>query len=374
MARTLRSDKVLFFAALALVCTSVIMVVSASVAREPLARASLRQLAYAVGGLIAMFALMRTDYHHLRRPTVIWTLLGVTTAGLLGVFLFKDLNGAHRWIHLPVPGLPVSLQPSELAKLAAIVFAAAVLERRMHRINDVRYSLLPIGLVTGVLAFLIVKEPDLGTSMVVVLAVLTMAFAAGLSWRYLCGVLLLMLPVLTYYILTHAERTNRVLAFLRPDEVNKLGDGWQLYQSLIALGSGGIFGLGLGEGWQKLFFLPEPQNDFIFAVIGEEFGLVGTTLVVACFAVVAWRGLRAALLAPDRFGTLVGVGLTMMIGMQAFINMSVVTGLAPTKGIPLPFVSAGGSSLLVNLLAMGILLNISQQASPAAAATVDAPS
>jgi len=349
-------------------------VVSASAAKEPVARASARQVAYAVVGVIAMFAAMRTDYHHLRRPAVIWTLLGVTTAGLLAVFLFQhELNGARRWILVPLSGsLNLTLQPSELAKLAAVIFAGAVLERRMHRINDIKYSLLPVAIVTGGLAFLIVKEPDLGTPIVVVLAITAMAFAAGLSWRYLAGGMLLMLPVLTYYVVTHQYRMDRILAFLKPDDGNRLTDGWQLSQSLIALGSGGAFGLGLGDGRQKQFFLPEPQNDFIFAVIGEEFGLIGTTLLVACFAVIAWRGLRAALLAPDRFGTLVGIGLTMMIGMQAFINISVVTGLAPTKGMPLPFVSAGGSSLLVNLLAMGILLNISQQASPAAAASVDA--
>jgi len=185
------------------------------------------------------------------------------------------------------------------------------------------------------------------------------------------GVVLLMLPALTYFIVAHGWRTARVLAFLNPT-AHKLGESFQLEQSKIALGSGGLFGLGLYKGVQKLFFLPEPHNDFIFAVIGEELGLIGTTALLVCFGVIAWRGLRAALLAPDRFGTLVGIGLAMMVGMQAFINMSVATGLAPTKGIPLPLVSAGGSSLLVNLLAMGILLNISQQASPAAAAAVDA--
>jgi cell division protein FtsW len=360
----------LFWAAVALVSTSVVMVVSASVARESMARVSLRQLGYAAVGVLAMFAAMRTDYHHLRRPVVIWSLLGVTIAGLLAVFLFHEVNGARRWIQLP--GL--TLQPSELAKLAAIIFAAAILERRMHRINDVKYSLMPIGIVTAVLAFLIVKEPDLGTTAVVVLAVLAMVFAAGLHWRYVFGAVLLMLPAILLYIVTHQHALDRITAFMQPGSPqNQLTDGHQLLQSQIALGSGGVFGLGLGNSLQKRFFLPEAHNDFIFAVIGEELGLIGTAALLLCFMVVAWRGLRAAMLAPDRFGTLVGVGLTMMIGMQAFINMSVVTGLAPTKGIPLPLVSAGGSSLLVNLLAMGILLNISQQTSVTAAATVEAP-
>lgn len=368
MARTLRSDKVLFGAALALVCTSVVMVVSASV-KESLSAVSLRQLGYAAFGLIGMFAAMRTDYHHLRRPAVIWTLLGVTVACLLAVFFFPKVNGARRWIDLP--HLP-TVQPSELAKLVAIVFTAAVLERRMHRINDVKYALLPIAVVTGLLTFLIEQEPDLGTATMVVLAVAAMAFAAGLSWRYVFGAALLTIPVLTTLIIAYPYRVIRMMAFLKPETADPR-DTWQLIQSQIALGSGGLFGLGLGGGLQKRFYLPAPNNDFILAVIGEELGLIGTTAILLCFLVITWRGLRAALLAPDRFGTLVGIGLTMLMGMQALINMSVVTGLAPTKGIPLPLVSAGGSSLFVNLLAMGILLNISQQASATAAASVDAP-
>ena len=255
--------------------------------------------------------------------------------------------------------------------IATILFAAAILERRMHRINDVGYSLVPIGIVTAGLAFLIVKEPDLGTATVLVLAVMSMVFAAGLAWRNLAGVSLLMLPVLIYFIVFYQWRMDRILAYLRP-ESDALTKNWQLAQSQIALGSGGVFGLGLAHGRQKLFWLPESHNDFIFAVIGEELGLIGTTAIVICFGVIAWRGLRAALLAPDRFGTILGIGIAMMIAMQAFINMAVVTGLAPTKGIPLPFISQGGSSLLVSLVAMGILLNISQQASPHAATSVDA--
>ena len=180
-----------------------------------------------------------------------------------------------------------------------------------------------------------------------------------------------MLPVLTYFILAYPFRVERILAFLRPG-TDALTKNWQLAQSKIALGSGGVLGLGFGEGRQKLFWLPESHNDFIFAVIGEELGLIGTTAILICFAVIAYRGLRAALLAPDRFGTLLGIGIAMMLGMQALINMSVVTGLAPTKGLPLPFISQGGSSLLVSLIAMGVLLNISQQASSTAAVAMDA--
>jgi cell division protein FtsW len=355
----------LFWTALALVCTSVVMVVSAAaVSRET---GAVRQIGMALVGMVGMFAMMRTDYHHLKRPEVIWTLLGITFVGLVAVFLFTARNGAHRWIQGPF-----SLQPSELAKLAAIVFAAAILERRMHRVNDVRYSLGAIAAVTGLMALLIAKEPDLGTAAVLVLVVFAIVFAAGLHWRYVVAGFVALLPVLTYYILTADWRQLRLLAFLHPNDPAFVTQAHQLRQSQIALGSGGPFGLGLGGSMQKAYFLPEAHNDFIFAVIGEELGLIGTTAVVLCFLVLVWRGLRVALLAPDRFGTLVGIGIAMMVGMQAFINMSVVIGIAPTKGIPLPLVSAGGSSLVVTMIAMGILLNISQQASSTAAASVNA--
>ena len=368
MARTLRSDKWLFWAALALVTLSSVMVVNASLkgANAALAKPILKQLLVASAGIVAMFMAMRTDYHRLRQPAIIWTLLGVSILGLIAVYGFHERNGATRWI--PIGGF--TLQPSELAKLAAIIFAAAVLERRMHRINDVAYALLPIALVTGVLALLIVKEPDLGTAVALVAFVGAMAVAAGLRWRHALISVLAALPVVTYFVLTEGFRILRLASFVGYGPPNPRIEH-QVNQSLIALGSGGMFGVGFGNSIQKAYFLPEAHNDFIYALIGEELGLIGTTLVLVCFAVVAWRGLRAALLAPDRFGTLMGIGLSMMVGLQALINISVVTNMAPTKGIPLPLVSAGGSSLLINLIAMGILLNISQQASSTAKAAVD---
>ena len=360
MARTLRSDKVLFSAVVALVCTSTVMVVSAT------RLSSLWQLAYAAAGIAGLLVMMRVDYHQLRRPVVIWSLLGFTVLGLFAVFLFASRNGAQRWIDLG----PATWQPSELAKIAAIVFTAAVLERRMHRINEAGYALAPIAIVTGSLALLIVIEPDLGTSVVLVLTVLAMLVAAGLAWRHVISAVMLALPVLTYLILAYPWRMQRLMAFWNPED-NTLKENYQLMQSMIALGSGGTTGLGLGNSAQKLHYLPEAENDFIFSIIGEEFGLIGTTALVICFAIIAWRGLRTALLAPDRFGTLVGIGISMLVILQAFVNMSVVVGLVPTKGIPLPFISAGGSSLVTMLLAAGILLNISQQASRTAAASVD---
>ena len=189
-----------------------------------------------------------------------------------------------------------------------------------------------------------------------------MVFAAGISYRYLAGAVLLSLPALYVILMSADYRRRRLLSFLDP-WADPLGDGFQSIQSLIAVGAGGVFGRGLMQGVQKLFYLPEPHTDFIFAVIGEEMGLIGTTVVLMCFCIIAWRGIRTAMLAPDSFGSFLALGLTMMIVVTAFVNMSVVLGLLPTKGIPLPLVSFGGSSLLINLLGLGVLLNISQHAS-----------
>jgi len=372
MARTLKSDKLLFTVTLLLVACSVVMVYSAS-AHQAASRMGSplyfvgKQLIWAVLGIGVMLAAMRVDYHVLRRPAVIWTLVGITVVALLSVFAFSARNGTQRWMILG----PVSLQPSELAKLTAIVFASALLDRRMARINDLRYSIGPIAIVALSLAALIVSEPDFGTAVVLLSVVGAIIFGAGLSYRYLVGMGLVLMPAAIGLVLLEPYRMRRLFAFLNP-EADPGGASYQLNQSLIAVGSGGGWGRGLMEGVQKLYYLPEAHTDFIYAVIGEELGLIGTSLVLACFAIIAWRGLRASLVAPDRFGALLALGLTMMVSLQALVNMSVVLGLAPTKGIPLPFVSNGGSSLLVSLLAMGIMLNISQQGSPTAAAALEA--
>lgn len=371
MARTLRSDKVLFWEALALVCASLVMLYSASAVVASNREGDpygvfFHQLPWAILGVVALLVMMRVDYHVLRKPEVIWPVVGFTVVALMAVFLFPARKGATRWIGL----FGLHFQPSELAKLVAVVFSATVLERRMHRIDDVKWALGPVLLVAGGMAALIVAQNDLGTPLVLVMAVAATIVAAGLAWRYLAGMALVMLPVIAGLIVMAPHRMSRVMSFMDP-EANLTGSGYQLWQSKIALGVGGFLGVGLGKGIQKLTFLPEPQNDFIFAVIGEELGLMGTTAMVIAFAVIAWRGLRASLIAPDRFGSLLGVGLTMMIAVQAMVNMTVVTGMAPTKGLPLPLVSAGGSALLMNMIAMGILLNISQQASSTAHAAID---
>jgi cell division protein FtsW len=360
VARRLKYDRVLFIATLLLVCASVVMVYSASaiVALERFQQPYLfltKQVMWAVLGLAVLAVAMRIDYRMYRNDAFVWLLLGAVGLTLVGVLFSAPVNGTRRWFG--IGGLGV--QPSELAKVACVLFTALILERRMHRIDELSYSLLPIGIVMFAMVGLVLLQPDFGTAVSLLLIVAVMVFAAGLHYRYFVGSLLAMIP-LAYIVLVSAPyRRRRLLAFWDP-WADPLGDGFQIIQSLIAVGTGGVFGRGLMEGVQKLFYLPEPHTDFIFAVIGEELGLVGATVVLACFCLIAWRGIRIALRAPDSFGSFVALGLTVMIVVQAFVNMSVVLGLLPTKGIPLPLVSAGGSSLLISLLGMGVLLNISQ--------------
>ena len=367
MARKLKSDKVLFITTILLVALSVVMVYSASaaVALDRYGRASrylITQGMWAALGIAMLYVVMRIDYRCYRAPVFIWTCLGLVSVALVAVYFRAPVNGAHRW--LGVGGIGV--QPSELAKLAAIFFIAANLERRGRRIDDLAYAVLPIVVVVFGLVALILPEPDFGTSMSLLLIAAVMVFAAGLNYRYVAGAALLALPALYIAVMGSPYRRRRTLAFLNPWE-DPLGDGFQIIQSLIAVGTGGITGKGLMNGVQKLFYLPEPHTDFIYSVIAEELGLIGATAVVLCFCVMTWRGLRVATNAEDPFGGYLALGLTTMVAAQAFINISVVLGLAPTKGLPLPFVSAGGSSLLINLVGMGILLNVSQHTSSAEA-------
>ena len=360
MARKLKSDRVLFVAAILLVSVSVVMVYSASAVlalerfQEP-NRFLMRQALWAAMGLGVLAIAMRIDYRTFRNEAFIWALLAVVALMLVGVLFTPPVNGARRWLN--VGGL--GIQPSELAKIGCVLFAALMLERRMHRINDVSYSLTPIVIITGAMVGLIVLEPDIGTSISLLLTIGVMIFAAGLGYRYLALSALVVIPTVTALLISAPYRRRRLLAFLDPWQ-DPLGDGFQIIQSRIAVGTGGVTGRGLMEGVQKLFYLPEPHTDFIYAVIGEELGLIGATAVLICFGVIAWRGLQISARAEDRFGSLLALGLTTMIAVQAFVNMSVVLGLLPTKGIPLPLVSNGGSSLLVSLLGIGLLLNISQ--------------
>jgi len=364
MARKLKSDKLLFTATLVLVCASLVMVYSASAVigmelyHQRPAFFLFKQMTFAMVGLALMPILMKIDYRHYRQPIVIWTALGLLIFALVAVLFGPRLNGARRW--LGIAGLGV--QPSEFAKLVVILYVAALMERRMDRINDLMYSLVPVGVAIGGIVGLIMLEPDLGTALSILLIVSAMVFAAGIHYRYILGLALVALPAASIVLMSADYRRRRMMVFLDPWQ-DPLGDGFQVIQSIIAIGTGGVFGRGLMAGVQKLFYLPYPHTDFIYSVIGEELGLAGTTVVLACFCVIAWRGIRTAMRAPDRFGAFLALGITAMITVQAFFNISVTLGLLPTKGIPLPFVSFGGSSLLVSLIGMGILLNVSQHAS-----------
>ena len=364
MARKLKSDKLLFLATLLLVCASVVMVYSASAAlampnyRQPPYFFLFRQLTWVALGVGLLSLANRVDYRLLRQPVVIWSALGVSIAALVVVFFGPPINGTRRWFAIG----GIGIQPSELAKVSIIIYTASVLERRMEAINRVGYALAPIAVTTGLICSLILLEPDFGTAFTVLVIVGVMVFAAGLSYRYVVGLTLVAVPLLYWVLASAPYRRQRILSFLNP-EADPLGAGYQVLQSQMAVATGGLFGQGLMAGVQKLFYLPFPHTDFIYAVIAEETGLLGASAILLCFGVIIWRGLRITVAAPDRFGAFLALGLTMMVAIQAFVNISVVLGLMPTKGIPLPFVSSGGSSLLVSLLGMGILMNVSQHAS-----------
>jgi cell division protein FtsW len=372
MARTLKSDTPLFLLTVLLLGASLVMVYSASFMEAADRYGSeyyflYRQLAWAILGFALMWVVMRVDYRRYRKPAVIWAAFGGTLLLLLAVLVVgTEVNGARRWFSLGF----LSFQPAEVAKLALVLFTAAVLERRMHRMQDVAATLAPIAIATLGVVLLILKQPDFGTSAVIVCVVLAMVFAAGVSYRHLAVVLAAVGTAGAALVWLEPYRLRRFLSFLDPWG-DRLDTGYQAVQSMLAIASGGLLGQGLMDGQLKLYYLPEAHTDFIFAVLAEELGLLGTTLMLGCYAIIAWRGLRIALLAPDRFGSLLALGLTMIIAIQALVNVSVVTVLMPTKGLPLPLVSNGGSSLLVSMVAMGILLNISQHLSSTAVAKAE---
>lgn len=370
MPRRLENDRWLFGVTLALCFLGAVMVFSASAvtADHQYGRPYiflLRQAVWLAIGLFGMFTLMRTDYRRLREPAVVYTAVCVVLLMLVGTFFLDKSHATHRWIKFG----PVGIQPSELAKLAIILYLAWFLDLKRRsaaamgfRKGDFLHTILPAVGPILIFVVLILLQPDLGTSVDIVMVATAILFVAGLSWKWIAVGAAASLPLL-YVLITHVSyRQARLMAFLNPDS-DPLGSGFQLLQSLIAVGSGGFTGVGLMEGKQKLFYLPEAHTDFIFAVICEELGFIGAILVLGLFVAYGWRGLRAALSAPDGFGRLLAVGVTAMVLSQALINFAVVLGMLPTKGIPLPFVSYGGSSLLVMLLATGVLLNISQQAS-----------
>jgi cell division protein FtsW len=362
MAKRVSVDGWMFTVTTVLVFIGLVMIFSASavMAKERFGSAYtflFRQLAWAVAGMIVMLAAMKFDYSRLKHPAVVFTLLGMTTILLISVFFLDRAHGTHRWFRLG----PLSFQPSELAKPAIILFLAWFLENKTKAMDDWRNTLLPAIAPTMVFLALIVFQPDLGTAIACAAITACILFVAGLRLRYFGYAFLASLLPLYVLIFHVAYRRDRILAFLNPYS-DPQGRGFHMIQSLIAVSTGGVTGLGLMEGKQKLFYLPEPHTDFIFAVTAEELGLVGAMAVIILFTIFLWRGTRAALRTQDNFGRFLAIGITAMIVLQAFINISVVLGLMPTKGIPLPFVSYGGSSLFVTLACVGVLLNITKQA------------
>lgn len=369
LARRSDTDRWLFGVTLVLCLLGAVMIFSASAvtAQQQYGHSYYfvaRQVVWLLFGLVGMFALMKLDYHRLREPAVVYTALCLVVVMLIGTFFLDKSHSTHRWIRFG----PVHIQPAELAKLAVILYLAWFLDLRRRtptslefRKQDLLQSILPAVAPILVCVGLIVAQPDLGTSVDIVLIMMAILFVAGLSWKWLAVGAGAALPALFALIYFVSYRQARLLSFLHPDS-DPQGVGFQLLQSLIAVGSGGFTGVGLMESKQKLFYLPEAHTDFIYAVICEELGFIGAVVVITLFAVYAWRGLRAAFSAPDGFGRMLALGVTAMVLCQSLINFAVVLGMMPTKGIPLPFVSYGGSSLLAMLLATGVLLNVAQQA------------
>jgi len=308
-------------------------------------------------GFVVMLLAMQFNYQLLKSKTIVYGLLFVSTSALMSVFAFSKINGAHRWIKLP----GMSIQPSELSKIALVIFLAYYLEKRAGEESDFWRTFVPCGLVTAWLAALVVVEPDFGTALMLTVIFVVMIYTAGARLLHLGMAAAPAFIAAAGLLIFVPFRMKRLITFLDP-WADPQGGGFQVVQSLISVGSGGTNGLGFAQGKQKMLFLPFAHSDFIFAVIGEELGLVGSLAVVAVFALFLWRGIRTALLAPDRFGMLLSLGIVTGIVAQALFNMSVVLSLVPTKGIPLPFISYGGSSLVPTLAAVGILLNVSQHA------------
>ena len=349
MAKRVSVDRWMFTVTAILVFIGLVMIFSASavMAKERFGSAYeflVKQLVWAVAGFAAMIVAMKVDYKRLQHPALVFSFLGFTTLLLISVFFLDRAHGTHRWFHVG----PVSLQPSELAKPALILFLAWFLENKTKAMDDWRNTLIPAVAPTVVFLGLIVFQPDLGTAIACAGITACVLFVADMRLRYF-GYAFAAALVPLYFLIFHVSyRKDRILAFLNPYADPK-GFGFHIIQSLIAVSTGGVTGMGLMEGKQKLFYLPEPHTDFIFAVI-------------ILFAIFLWRGTRAALRTQDNFGRYLAVGITSMIVLQAFINISVVLGMMPTKGIPLPFVSYGGSSLFVTLMCVGVLLNITKQA------------
>jgi cell division protein FtsW len=316
-----------------------------------------KQLVFTMVGIVLMLGISQIHYKRLENEWLIIGCLTITMILLAAVFFFPPTNGARRWLKLS----GFTFQPSEIAKPVLSLFLAYFLTKNEKTVGEFKKTILPCLMVLGVLSAMILVEPDLGTVIVMAAIFTVVYFTAGARLFHIAAVGAGILVVFVGALVFQPYRMARLGSYLDPWQ-DENGVGYQVTRSLMAVGSGGIFGEGFAHGQLKLFYLPFPYSDFIFAVVAEEFGLVGALLVVLAFGFLLWRGTRAALMAPDRFGKLLGIGLITGIIVQAFFNISVVLGILPTKGIPLPFISYGGSSILMTLISVGILLNISQHA------------
>ncbi|MBS5968226.1 MAG: stage V sporulation protein E [Clostridium perfringens] len=314
-----------------------------------------KQALFAIVGFIAMIFISRCDYHKLKKLTGI--LLIITPILLVAVYAFPETKGAQRWIRLG----PLSFQPSELAKYAVVIILAHMITNKGEQIKEFWKGIVPCFVIGGGFAALILAQKNLSIAAVTGFVTFIMVFVAGARKIFMFGVITpIILSLGSFFTLFEDYRRRRLLNFINPWK-DPAGDGYQLIQSFYALGAGGVTGLGIGQSRQKTLYMPEPHNDFIFAIIGEELGLIGCTVVILLFIIFVYRGIKIAMSAKDEYGTLLAVGITSIIGLQAIINIAVVTGSMPVTGVPLPFISYGGTALVFNLMAMGILLNISRQ-------------
>lgn len=348
-------DKQLIAIVLILLGFGMVMVFSTSAFTSGDYQVFIKHSIFTLLGLAVMFVAMQFNYTWLTRTALLYPLLGLTVVLLLVTLTSPPINNAHRWIVLG----PLRAQPSELAKLVMILFTSYYVVRYRERLNNLKNGLIPYLIVLSIMTLLILVEPDLGTAASVVLISGVLLYLGGLHYKYIVAGILAAAPLLYLAVFRVPYRRDRLLAFLNPEEF-PMDIGYQIRQSLIAVGSGGISGVGLAQSKQKLNFLPESHTDFIFAIVAEELGLIGCLLLLTLFLLLFRRGVQIALRAADPVGTLIGLGIVAMIVLQALINMSVVISLVPTKGIPLPFISVGGSSLLVTMAAIGILLSISR--------------
>ena len=357
------TDNSILLLAVCLTCLGVVMVFSSSSIMAVRAHADSlyflkRQGLFALAGFGMLALTARFDYHHFRKlavPILFFCILLLVLVLVPG--LGRKVGGAARW--LPVGGF--SFQPAEMAKLGLVIFMAHSLAKKKEKVKDFRIGFLPYMALLVLLLALLLAQPDLGSALTLAVVAVMMLLVAGTRLLFLFGTAVVALPFLYVLIMNVEYRRQRVMAFLNPWD-DPSNSGFQIIQSWIAFGSGGAFGKGLGESKQKLFYLPEAHTDFIFSVVGEELGFIGVIVIAAMFLLLVVRGLRAALHAPDEFGCYLAFGMSLLLGLEAFANMAVVMGMVPTKGMALPFLSYGGSSLLMSLVAVGIILNVSAQA------------